>query len=132
MAKRDDFIDREPGTSDFGLIVRLVTPTTPIPVTPSGGTPPEVTSGISSVSASASSVTLLSANTLRSGASIYNDSSAILYIACTNAAASTTAFSYKAMPEAYFEVPSGYTGEIRGIWASATGAARITEYEVSP
>jgi len=28
---------------------------------------------------------------------------------------------------AYYEVPFGYTGALKGIWASATGAARITE-----
>lgn len=126
MAKRDDFIDREPATGDFGLIVRLVTPTTPIPVTPSGGT--SSTGTLSNVSGSASSVTLLASNTSRLGATIYNDSSAILYIKLNSGAATTTSFTYKAMPEAYYEVPFGYTGAITGIWASATGAARVEEF----
>lgn len=127
MAKRDDFIDREPATGDFGLIVRLVTPTTPIPVS-GGSATPSTTGTLSNVSGSASSVTLLASNTSRLGATIYNDSSAILYIKLNSGAASTTSFTYKAMPEAYYEVPFNYTGAITGIWASATGSARVEEF----
>jgi hypothetical protein len=32
------------------------------------------------------------------------------------------------LPGAYFEVPANYTGVISGIWAAATGNARVTEY----
>lgn len=88
---------------------------------------------LSNVSSSASNVTLLAANPSRQGASIYNDSTAILYIKM-GATASTSSFTI-ALPAgatpaaaAFFEVPFGYTGQIDGIWASANGAARVTEY----
>lgn len=80
-----------------------------------------------SVAGSASSVTLLAANASRLNASIYNDSTAILYIRC-QATASTSNFTVKLFPEGYWEVPKRYTGIIDGIWASATGNARVTEY----
>ena len=63
----------------------------------------------------------------RSGATVYNDSTAILYLALGTAAASTTDFTVKMVADAYYEVPFGYTGAIRGIWASATGSARVGE-----
>jgi hypothetical protein len=81
----------------------------------------------SNVSGSASSVTLLSSNTSRKGATIVNDSSAILYIK-TGTTASATSYTVKLSQDDYWEVPYGYTGRIDGIWASATGAARITEF----
>lgn len=86
------------------------------------------TSAQSSVSAATSSTSLLSANANRLGASVYNDSTAILYLLLNSGTASTTAYSVQLGAGAYYEVPFGYTGAIKGIWASATGAARIMEY----
>ena len=79
-----------------------------------------------SVAASVSSVTLLSSNTVRLGATIYNDSSALLYVKLAPTA-STSDFTVKLFPLSYYEVPYGYTGEIDGIWSSANGFARIGE-----
>jgi len=78
------------------------------------------------VSGSASSTQLLAANTSRLGATIYNDSSAIMYLNLGSTATSTD-FTVKLEQDDYYEVPFGYTGVINAIWASATGAARITE-----
>lgn len=78
------------------------------------------------VASSATSVTLLASNNARMGASIFNDSTAILYVKF-GATASTTSFIAKLQPDDLYEVPFGYTGIIDGIWASATGNARITE-----
>jgi hypothetical protein len=80
----------------------------------------------SSVAGSATSVTLLSANSSRRGAVINNDSTATLYVKM-GATASTTSYSYKMLTDDILEIPYGYTGVIDGIWASATGNARITE-----
>ncbi len=80
-----------------------------------------------SVAGSTSSVTLLASNTSRKGFSIYNDSTAILYIRF-QATATTSNFSVKLQPDAYYEDAIGYTGIVDGIWASATGNARVTEY----
>lgn len=95
------------------------------PVRPATGT-------VATVASSASSVTLLAANALRKGATITNDSSALLYVKLAASAASTSAYTAVmagagSAPFAYYEVPFGYTGEIRGIWASGTGNARVTE-----
>ena len=80
----------------------------------------------SSVAGSATNVTLLASNANRLGATIYNDSTAVLYLKL-GATASTTSFTQKMQPDGYYEVPFGYTGIIDGLWASATGNARITE-----
>lgn len=82
----------------------------------------------SSVSGSASSVTLLAANVDRLGATIFNDSSAILYVDLSGGTATSSSFSVKLVADAYLEVPAGYKGAITGVWASATGAARVTEF----
>jgi hypothetical protein len=89
------------------------------------------TATTSNVSGSASNVTLLASNTDRLGATIYNDSSAVLYLKL-GATASATSFTVLLLGNGsgaggYFEVPAHYTGIIDGIWASATGAARVTE-----
>lgn len=79
-----------------------------------------------SVAGSATSVTLLASNASRVGATIFNDSSATLYIKL-GATASTTSFVTKLYTDQYYEVPFGYTGVIDGIWSSATGSARMVE-----
>jgi hypothetical protein len=79
-----------------------------------------------SVAAAVVDTSILAANTNRLGATIYNDSTANLFLAL-GAAASTTDFTVKMVPDSYYEVPFNYTGAIRGIWASATGNARVGE-----
>lgn len=86
---------------------------------------------LTNVAASASSVTLLSANTARIGAQITNDSSSVVYIKF-GTTASLTSYTVSlagaaSAPFSYYEVPAGYTGRIDAIWASAAGNARITE-----
>lgn len=82
---------------------------------------------LSNVAGTATSTTLLAANTSRLGATIYNDSSARLYVKL-GSTASTTSFTVALDQDDYYEVPAGYTGRIDGIWASdSSGAARITE-----
>jgi hypothetical protein len=71
-------------------------------------------------------VTCLASNANRLGASIYNDSTAILY-AKFGATASTTSFTQRIEGGGTYEIPFGYTGIIDCIWASATGSARTTE-----
>lgn len=140
-----------PGASDLGLVVRNIPSGTqpvsgtvtanagtgPFPVSDNGGSltvdgavtaNPRTagTSAVTSVAGSASSVTLLVSNANRLGATVYNDSTAILYVKL-GATASTTSFTLKVFPEGYVEIPAYYTGVIDGIWASATGSARITE-----
>lgn len=81
------------------------------------------------VAGSATSVTVLASNANRLGASVHNDSTAILYLLLTTGGtASSTVYSVKLIADAYFEVPFNYTGDLKGIWASATGNARVMEY----
>lgn len=84
----------------------------------------------SSVAGAAVSTTLLAANSSRKGATIYNDSTVILYLDLSGGTASSTSYSVQVPAQGYFELPPQpmYTGAITGIWASATGNARITEF----
>jgi hypothetical protein len=85
------------------------------------------TATLSNVNDSASSVTLLAANTARLGASVFNDSTSTLYLKL-GTTASTTSYTAQLQPYDLYEVPGGYTGVIDGIWsADASGAARVTE-----
>lgn len=90
------------------------------------------TATLANVGGSASSVTLIALNTNRLGGVIVNDSSAILYIKY-GSSASATSFTYVLQGSASgaqaLELPANprYTGIITGIWASATGNARVTE-----
>jgi hypothetical protein len=87
------------------------------------------TATLSNVAASASSVTILAANTARKRVVIHNDSTATLLLKF-GATASATSFTHKLLGGASYESPSNpiYTGRIDGIWSSATGSARVTEF----
>jgi hypothetical protein len=82
-----------------------------------------------SVADNAASVTILASNTSRIGATVYNDSSAILYLLLGTGPATTTNYTCKVASSGYYEVPFGFTGQLTGIWASDPndGAARVTE-----
>lgn len=83
---------------------------------------------LTNVTASASSTTLLSANTNRRGAIFYNDADKAAYIKL-GTTASTTSFSYKVLAGGTVELPRPVPDcRIDCIWdASPTGAMRITE-----
>jgi hypothetical protein len=81
----------------------------------------------STVASSATSVTILAANANRLGASVFNDSTQVLYLLLGSATASATVYSVQLLPGAYYEVPANYTGQLTGIWAAANGNARVTE-----
>jgi len=73
------------------------------------------------------STVLLAANTARRGATIFNDSTATLYV---NFGATADAVDKYVVPldsKAYYEVPFAYTGVISGIWSAANGNAQIYE-----
>lgn len=91
------------------------------------------TGTITSVNDAASSTTILAANTSRKGATVYNDSTVVLYLALSDTTASATVHTVQIAAGGYYELPATeggvYTGKIVGIWASdASGAARITEF----
>lgn len=80
----------------------------------------------SNVAASVTNVTLLATNVNRIGATIYNDSTSILYVKL-GATASTTSYTLQMGSKTYYEAPYGYTGQIDGIWVAANGSARVGE-----
>lgn len=88
------------------------------------------TGTITSVAASMSDTLLLDNNPDRRGVFFYNDTtSATVKIALSSSPASSTNFSVMIIAGGLFEIPFGYTGEIRGIWSTSEsdGAIRITE-----
>lgn len=131
---RQRVLDAEPLEDDWGSVVRVVGLTAALTqaiaalnkIDKNTGQLP--TSGSSSsVNASATQVTLLGANANRKGATIYNDSISNPLRVSLGPTASATTFTVIVASEGYFEVPFGYAGVITGVWAAATGAARVTE-----
>jgi hypothetical protein len=83
---------------------------------------------LTNVASSTSSVTLFAATGHTKGRTIYNDSTAVLYVKY-GATASTTSYTVQLPAGAYYEFPQPvYCGVVDGIWASANGAARVTEW----
>jgi len=97
-------------------------------ITVSSGVNTSATATLSNVSASATSVVLLSSNSNRKGATIFNDSTVNAYVKF-GTTASTSSFTIKMGPAGYFELPETavYTGEMDVISDSATGTLRVTE-----
>lgn len=85
------------------------------------------TSTITTVAASATSVTLLAANPARRRLVINNHSGSAVFVAFA-ATATATAYTYKIPANSNVDgVLNDYTGIVTGIWNTATGNAIITE-----
>lgn len=83
---------------------------------------------LANVASSASSVTLFSASGTAHARALFNDSSAILYIKF-GTTASTSSYTVQVAAGGYYEFPQQlYAGRVDGIWASANGNARTTEW----
>ncbi len=80
-----------------------------------------------SVTSSATNVTVLAANANRLGATVHNDSTQVVYLLLGSGTASSTNFTVKMASGGYYEIPFLFSGAIKGIWASANGFARVTE-----
>ncbi|NJL64899.1 MAG: hypothetical protein HC903_27720 [Methylacidiphilales bacterium] len=81
----------------------------------------------SDVDASIESTTLLEVNANRVGATIWNKSSSNLYIDF-DTVTTVNSFAVKLVPDAFYELPFGFTGIISGIWEVANGKAVIREF----
>jgi hypothetical protein len=80
-----------------------------------------------SVSASATSVAIFASNPSCRGRAVRNDSAAALYLEFGGAA--TTESCVKLDPGDYYEFQAPrFAGAVYGIWDSATGYARVTEW----
>ncbi len=96
---------------------------TPVPVSKDKS----ATSTQTQVSDSATSVTILAANSDRIRATIVNDSTEILYLRESSTAATTTNYSWKVQPDGTVVIDD-YTGQLTGIWASdGSGQATVSE-----
>lgn len=90
------------------------------------------TGAITSVNDAAADTTILASNANRKGATFFNDSTAVLYLALASVTASVTVYTVKIAAGGYYELPVNkggvYTGVVKGIWdADASGAVRVTE-----
>lgn len=87
---------------------------------------PSANAAVTNVASNAANVTLLAANAARLGATIFNNAlSGNLYAKCGATATTTTSFTVKIVPGAYWEVPFAYTGQIDGIWDTADGNGAV-------
>lgn len=103
-------------------------PGEPLPVDIGNATVPR-TPTTTSVSRSATSVTILNSNVNRRGVSIANDSTATLRLSFTTPATSSNAFIILA-PGSFLLLDQQLivTNTIYGIWSAANGTAQLTEY----
>lgn len=85
------------------------------------------TASASTVAAAVTSTSLLSSNATRSGFTVWNASTAILYLDY-GATATTAAYAVRIDPSGYFESPVAYTGQVSGIWSAANGSALVREF----
>lgn len=86
------------------------------------------TATLANVASSASSTTVFSASGAARARAVYNDSTAILYLKF-GTTASTTSYTVQIAASGYYEFPQPvYGGRVDGIWASANGSARTTEW----
>jgi hypothetical protein len=83
---------------------------------------------LANVASSASNVTLFASSNEANGRTIYNDSTAVLYVKF-GATASTSSYTVQIAAGGYYEFPQPlYGGQVDGIWASANGNARTTQW----
>lgn len=87
-------------------------------------------STVTTVNASVSDTTLLASNANRKGFIIFNNSTAILYILLASGTSSSSNFSILLNQNESLIIDNTclYTGIIKGIWASATGDCKVTEF----
>lgn len=102
----------------------LMSSSNPMPV--SLPTPPATGTITSPASVSTSDALVLASNAARKGATVWCESGATCYVALA-AAASLTSYAVQVAVGAYYEVPFGYTGAVRGITSSGTAVLRVTE-----
>lgn len=85
------------------------------------------TATTSRVASSATTVDLLAMKPTRNQASVYNESTAVLFIKFGTGASSTD-YTLPIAGGGYYELPIRYTGIVTGVWESANGFAQMTEF----
>lgn len=83
---------------------------------------------VANVVAATATTQLFAQTAACNGRTIYNDSSSVLYVKF-GATASSSSYTVQLASQDYFEFPQPiYCGEVDGIWVSANGAARVTQW----
>lgn len=86
------------------------------------------TATLANVVSSGSNGTLFAANGQARGRAVFNDSTQVLYLKF-GATASATSYTVQLAAGAYYEFPQPlYGGQVDGLWASANGNARTTQW----
>jgi hypothetical protein len=82
-----------------------------------------------SVTSSASNVSIFGANSASVFRSVFNESTATLYLLFNGTPASLTLYTVRVAPNTFFQFPAPvYTSQVNGIWDAANGFARTMEY----
>ncbi len=108
--------NNRPASNDYGLVTRDANYS--------------ANGAVSLVASSASAVILLAANPLRLNAMFVNDSNQVLYLYFSAAGTVSAAnWSIKLLPGDIWSFDSvKYQGIVTGIWVSANGQCRVTEF----
>jgi len=86
------------------------------------------TATVASVASSATNTTLFTGIAQIHGRAVFNDSTAVLYLKF-GATASATSHTVQIAAGGYYEFPQPlYAGQVDGIWASANGSARTSQW----
>jgi hypothetical protein len=114
------------GSAD--VMVNDVTGALLVETAASGTAEPAPVASVTSVAASMTPVTLMSASASRRGGVIHNDSSNVLYVKL-GPGASDAEFTYRLPSQATLELPTDplYLELISGAWNGTDGNARVTE-----
>ena len=100
---------------------------------PNNTAPVQSASLTSVISEAADARVILSGSQQRIKATIFNNSSASLYLrfdAIADNSASLTEYNIRIASREYYDlVPPVYVGEVNGIWDDADGTALVTQYE---
>lgn len=79
------------------------------------------------ITAATTSTALLAVNLVRKGATLFNNSTARLFVKL-GGTTTTSDFTFFLEPNGYYELPFNYTGAISGVWAAANGNVLICEF----
>jgi hypothetical protein len=76
-------------------------------------------------------VVLLAASITRLGGTIYNNSDGDMFVLLGTGGADPTLFTVKLIPDAYYELPFDWQGEVSAIWdtSTTTGTAMVTDLQ---
>jgi hypothetical protein len=99
-----------------------------MPLSPMGNASSATSSVTTTVAASTTMVTIAQANPDRKMLSILNSSNRSLYLDFDNDV-QTNAFAVEVKTNVFYEMPVGFAGEVKGIWAAtATGSCKVIEF----